>query len=274
MPVSQPRSRRAASVPWFVALTLSTACGGSDGGGGGTVVEPTPPARAGAYTDAELTYFGEIAYGFEYGTATPVIRKWRSDVRVALIGAPTAEDSATVREVAGELTALIGGPVRVTLVARDQPAEVDVHFLPRAQFRTVVAQSTQGDWGQFWLWWDAADAFTRGIVLMGSDVPPDARRHLIREELTQALGLARDSERYPASIFYQGWSLTTAYTALDRALVEMLYREEVRTGLTEREVTPVLRGLTRRTPAVAARASRSPGAAAPPGPAVGMAGGH
>ena len=70
--------------------------------------------------------------------------------------------------------------------------------------------------------------------------------------------------------------LQQAYTALDRALIEMLYREEVRPGMTAAEATPVLRALTRRV-ATASRAprERQPArAAVVRGPVVGMAGGH
>jgi hypothetical protein len=51
----------------------------------------------------------------------------------------------------------------------------------------------------------------------------DAQKHLLREELTQALGLSNDSYDYPESIFYQGWTETTEYTELDKDVIRMMY---------------------------------------------------
>ena len=51
------------------------------------------------------------------------------------------------------------------------------------------------------------------------------QKHLLREELTQSLGLFNDSYKYPESIFYQDWTTTTEYAQIDRELIDMLYNE-------------------------------------------------
>jgi hypothetical protein len=51
----------------------------------------------------------------------------------------------------------------------------------------------------------------------------EAQKHLLREELTQSLGLTNDSWKYPESIFYQGWTTTTTYTEMDKRLIDLLY---------------------------------------------------
>jgi len=48
--------------------------------------------------------------------------------------------------------------------------------------------------------------------------------HLIREEITQCMGLFNDSWKYPNSIFYQGESKTTRYSKLDEEIIKKLYR--------------------------------------------------
>ena len=50
-----------------------------------------------------------------------------------------------------------------------------------------------------------------------------AQRHLLREELTQSLGLFNDTYDYPNSMFYQGWTETTKYADIDVKLIKMLY---------------------------------------------------
>jgi hypothetical protein len=48
-------------------------------------------------------------------------------------------------------------------------------------------------------------------------------KHLLREELTQSLGLGNDSFRFPESIFYQGWTNTTSYAEIDKKIIQKLY---------------------------------------------------
>ena len=51
----------------------------------------------------------------------------------------------------------------------------------------------------------------------------NAQKHLLREEVTQSLGLFNDTYDYPNSIFYQGWTETTKYADIDVKLIKMLY---------------------------------------------------
>jgi hypothetical protein len=53
----------------------------------------------------------------------------------------------------------------------------------------------------------------------------EAQKSVLREELTQSLGLCNDSWEYPNSIFYQGWSTNTEYSDLDKEIIQMLYNE-------------------------------------------------
>ena len=51
------------------------------------------------------------------------------------------------------------------------------------------------------------------------------KKNLLREELTQSLGLFNDSMKYPDSIFYQVWSETTEYSELDKEVIRRHYLE-------------------------------------------------
>ena len=68
------------------------------------------------------------------------------------------------------------------------------------------------------------------------------QKHLLREELTQSLGLARDSELYSESIFQQSFSTkTTEYAPIDRDLVRLLYHPKMKVGLDRDQVDKLLR---------------------------------
>ena len=59
------------------------------------------------------------------------------------------------------------------------------------------------------------------MVRTGNDT--QAQRSILREELTQSLGLYNDSWKYPNSIFYQGGNDVTEYSDLDKEIIQMLY---------------------------------------------------
>ena len=66
------------------------------------------------------------------------------------------------------------------------------------------------------------------------------QKHLLREELTQSLGLARDSDRYVNSIFQSSWTQTLRYSDLDKDLIRLLYHPKMSTGLDATHVDGVL----------------------------------
>ena len=50
------------------------------------------------------------------------------------------------------------------------------------------------------------------------------QRHVIREEITQSLGLFNDTYDYPESIFYQGYSEQTSFASIDEEIIKLLYQ--------------------------------------------------
>lgn len=202
--------------------------------------------RPDGYTAQEIDYFTEIAFGSEFGSSTPLLRRWRagSGPLIRINGSPTTTDLEVVDSVVAEINRL--APVDVELVT-DAPT-VEMHFVPEAQFDDVLPDAPSGNVGLVWLWWDASQYFTRSVVLIATDIEQGHRDHIVREEVTQMLGLLRDSHQYPESIFYQPFSLVTEYLPIDRVVIELLYRPELEVGMTEAEAARAARLLTRTAP--------------------------
>jgi hypothetical protein len=209
--------------------------------------------RPGGFDAAEVDYFLEVALGFEFGGASEIVRKWPGDIRVRVNGDPNEQDRATLEAVMAEINELT--PTVDMLLVDDEPM-VEVHFAPQSQFPSILSSWVPGNVGYFSLWWDASQHFTQGVVLISTDIDQELRNHIIREEVTQTLGLAQDSHRYSESIFYQAFSTVTQYAAVDEAVIEILYRPEIMAGMDQIEAGRVVRMLVRQGPWAA------------PGPAV------
>ncbi|MGJ3246378.1 MAG: DUF2927 domain-containing protein [Elainellaceae cyanobacterium] len=195
-----------------------------------TPPDPAPPsAQQGAFTAAEIDYFLEVALGTEFGGGSQRIRKWEDDVRIRVNGSPTADDRNTLNAVVSELNDLIDGTVDLQIV--DSNPNVEIYFVPESEFRRYEPNYVPVNMGFAWVGW-SNDVINRSRILITTvGVTQQERSHLIREELTQAMGLMRDSYRYRDSIFFQGWTHTTAYSAIDQSLIRMLYQAEIRPGM-------------------------------------------
>ncbi len=188
------------------------------------------------FTSKEIQYFMEIAIGSEYGQeATPKIHKWSGDVRIQYSGKPTAEDLRTLRSIISELNGLTNGEIRLQLVTSNP--NLTVHFVPESQFARYEPAYVPVNYGFFTTDWDANNRIYRANVLVTTTgVTQKERSHLIREELTQSLGLMRDSYRYANSMFYQPWTDVTQYAEIDKALIRMLYSAQIQPGMTQAQV--------------------------------------
>ena len=122
-------------------------------------------------------------------------------------------------------------------------ANVEMIFAPEADFSRLEPNYQPTNYGFFWVNWDSDSEIYRARILISTDkVEQRERSHLIREELTQSLGLMRDSIKYPDSIFYANRSELSQFAAIDETLIKLLYSEAIVPGMTEAEVRAVLEG--------------------------------
>ncbi|MGB3615212.1 MAG: DUF2927 domain-containing protein [Elainellaceae cyanobacterium] len=209
----------------------------------------TAPAE---YTAEEVDYFREIALGSEFGNASQRIRRWDSDINIRVHGNPTQADRTTLANVVRELDDILsqgtGGRVSVNVLGAgdSQQPNVDMYFVPHGEFSRYEPNYRAGNLGFAYVNWSQDKIYkARILVTSTNDISQTERSHLIREELTQSLGLLKDSLRYADSIFYQGWTSTTDYSPLDRAVIQMLYSPEIRPGMDGRQVEAALDDATR-----------------------------
>ncbi|BAY59276.1 hypothetical protein NIES2135_61530 (plasmid) [Leptolyngbya boryana NIES-2135] len=185
-----------------------------------------------------LKYFEEIALGDEFNTSAKVVKKWRSSIRYAVTGRPTQTDRETLQKVLSELHELTGLEFLYGSIGKHV---ITIHFVPVDQFKSVLPATPAGNLGYF-EFNDQNNVITRARILISTTgVNQQERSHLIREEVTQALGLARDSDRYKDSIFTQQWTKTQQYSPIDKAVIRLLYDERIKPGMTIEQVTQALK---------------------------------
>ena len=224
--ISPPRAVLAGALV-LLAFALPAAAYFGPAGPGPEDTQSGGPAGA-------MEYLSEIGFGVEYGSAMPVIHKWTQDVRIVVHGSPTEADLQTLDQVVSELNFLVG---EINLELVDEAANLEVYFSPESHFSEIEPTYVPTNLGFFRVWFDGEGVIQQGRVLIAADGTTQAERtHLIREELTQSLGLFQDSWQHSDSIFYEGWTTTDKYGPLDEATIRLLYQPQLAPGTNRNQV--------------------------------------
>ncbi len=202
---------------------------------------PTPTVRPRVSRTA-LNYFFRIALGAEYGDDVRVVRRWSKPVvTVRVQGTAGAAGRSCLKRVVADFNALTATTdLQLTSASA---ADIRLHFAPVSRFRSIDAGYVPGNDGFFSVNWRGDHTITGATVLIRtSGIRDTVRCHLIREELTQSMGLMRDSDQYPSSVFYGRYHATpTRYSSLDKQLIKLLYGGAVRPGDGKKEITRAVR---------------------------------
>lgn len=234
----------------------------TDGGGPDTTFTDTVLAR----NFVRIALFDEYVATAQGLRAQPTIsplRRWEQPVRFAVEFGATVPDSQrtqdnqTVRNYVSRLARVTGQPMSV--VQPDAAPNFRVLVLnedDRAGFEDRLRQLVPGiDDSSLRAFMDVPRdtlclvlAFSRNnsaeyaqaIALIRGEHPDLMRLACIHEELAQGLGLANDSPQARASIFNddEEFALLTTH---DELLLQMLYDDRLRAGMTAAEAAPVAR---------------------------------
>lgn len=182
-------------------------------------------------------YYKEIACKAEFNlngdTSSFVPKKWKKDVIIFVKGTPDSIICSELNKVVSELNDLIQ---TIDIKITDNESEANLiaffgWFLDYNKFEPNAVRFTGGNHGLACVYPGVNNDLIRGsfyvdivrcnwFTVEQSNI---LKKHLVREELTQSLGLLNDSMKYPESIFYQGFSYPTEFSKLDIEIIKMHY---------------------------------------------------
>ena len=192
-----------------------------------------------------IDYFKDIALGFEFGNTSNITRKWNSEMKVFIGGEPSFELLAEFEKIRTEINKLKTDGFNVTVVDDSLQSNYYIFFGSGTKYAEMFpdeANLVNSNWGLFYLLWNSQNQFYSGHmyvdIIRANSIE---QKHLLREEFTQSLGFARDSQLYMESIFQSDWTTTIEYAPIDQDLIRLLYHPEMSVGLNELEVDNALR---------------------------------
>jgi len=210
------------------------------------IIAPKVSAKLTAYNQRVVNYFKEIALGFEFGNASEITRRWEGGMKIFMGGSPSPELRSELDKIITELNDLSTTPLfKIESVSDTLQSNFYIYFGSDNSYATIFpsqASLTASNLGLFTIYWNGANELIRGHMYIDIfRTNQTEQRHLLREELTQSLGLAKDSSLYPESIFQQAFSTkTTEYAQIDKDVIRLLYHPQMTVGLNRNEVDAVL----------------------------------
>lgn len=193
------------------------------------------------YTQEQLDYFYEIAFGLEYGNQSSVVHKWdKEEIKVSILGSPDKNHIKELKRVINELTDLTSIEFKFV----DKCADIKVYFINHDDFTKYVSNNklVQNSYGYFYVWWNRYNVIYKANVFIAIDRGVMGEyKHLIREEFTQCLGLMNDSNTYVNSMFYQGTGVEKEYTYTDEAIIKLLYEPSIKPGMTKSKINRIFK---------------------------------
>ena len=190
-------------------------------------------------------YFMEIAFGNEFSGGYNNIRKWDIDIKVFLPATQYGYLNDELARIIEELN-LILTDIQIERVLDQNEANYIIYFGDKDTYVNTYEPNAVGlvenNWGLFYIYWDSNWSIYRGSMYVDviRTLDLDCQKHLLREELTQSLGLMNDTYDYPGSIFYQQWTCGTQYAEIDMDLVKLLYDPNITPGMSKQEVIDYL----------------------------------
>ena len=178
----------------------------------------------------DIERFIKITTQWEFSSGPKLLYKYPDGATISysVNGIPTAADLQQTTLVFEELSAL----TQLTFIKVNNADEshMDIYFEPVDRFPSLLSNYVPGNYGFF-------TTLTRGTTIIGATIlvntqsSETARHHLIREEVTQSLGLFYDLPDDSTSIFYSEWNLAQQYNDSDKDIIASLYTSGLTAGM-------------------------------------------
>lgn len=209
-----------------------------------TVIEPT--------TENVARQFEAAAFGNDFREGRGIVQRW--SVQPVVGGFDTGDDDhhrAFAKRHSRQLGEAIlsvqatAGPNWSANPKSDDDVNFRVGFMPHYKFDTVdipgdrSVRSDQACMG-FAFGEIAAGKIHYGVILIGTDIPEDQRRHCILEEVYQMMGLPADACHYRPSVICEQ-DRVFELTEADKILLHTLYDPRLKPGMTKAEAMPIAR---------------------------------
>lgn len=214
-----------------------------------------------------ILFFKEVALGTEYGGGFDVTQKWESVMKIFVGGNPSGELISELNLIISEINELVTNPFSVHIVKDSLQSNFYLFFGSPQDYIDLFPEQRLyidiNNFGLFHINKNSNFEIISGHMYVNTNLDDiKLKKHILREELTQSLGLPKDlpysmgiifengdfiaetfTNAIKSSIFYEGMSSLNSYNWADRLIIRLLYHPNMSSGLDVERVDSVLKGI-------------------------------
>lgn len=189
--------------------------------------------------------FFEIVLKLELGNSNSRIKKWVKDVKIFIKNPEQKELVEEFEIVIKELNEL-SSTISIERVENESDANFVIFFSGANEYSKYEPASyiyIKENWGLFFCYWNKNNEIYKGSMYVDIERTKgiSCRKHLLREELTQALGLMNDSDKYDDSIFYQQWTCSPSYSKIDKDVITLFLSSKIAPNMSKEDVCKTMK---------------------------------
>ena len=170
-----------------------------------------------------------------------IIIRWVEPIRVCAAGMPNSKDLKQLDDFLLQLNYRVPEMPMITRVETPEEANLVIHYCKLSEMTELVPGYEEGNWGMVtYSYHSNGQVFSAVIGLARDKTSQTARNHLMREELTGALGLTGHHDAFSDSILYRPWTTVQHLSEVDWMMLNMLYSPHVFPGWTWTQVQQAL----------------------------------
>ena len=126
---------------------------------------------------------------------------------------------------------ILSNSTKIIRVQNKSDSNFIIYFSDRYEYHSnenqVPLKYLEENWGFFWLYWNSNNIIYRGsmyvdVIRIKSE---SCKKHVLREELTQSLGMMNDIDK-KGSIFNKNWECTITYSEFDKRVIKRFLSKE------------------------------------------------
>lgn len=177
----------------------------------------------------------EVALGAEYGSDLKLLKKWTQPMRLYVGSDLSPELQATLFDVIHEINVLCIDGFNIEQTEDSLTSNAFLYTgsaLDFAKRFATLSSMAEHHNGLVHVAFDDSYAITKAVIYVETQQTiRTEQKHVLREELTQGLGLLNDLKYYPESIFFQAQSIGDSFSNFDRELIRLLYHPDFYPGM-------------------------------------------
>ncbi len=197
--------------------------------------------------------FLDLTFALESGEKLDHLLRYEEPVKVYLASPGLASYRPDLAELIHRLRTEAG--IEISETDDPEQAQIRIEMVPAEQIARVFPTAAcfivpgETDWQGFLrrradarVRWPEQETLGRAAIFLPIDTTPQDVRDCLAEEITQALGPANDLYRLPDSIWNDD-NFHGMATPFDMLILRVLYRPELKSGMTRDEVAAALPGI-------------------------------